>query len=368
MTTDTTRSPCTEGTPLPEAAREAVVALMARSHIPGLVLAVVDRDQIRHVEAFGVADLATTAPVTPTTAFMWFSMSKIVTATATLRLVDDGLLDLDAPITDYVPEARSRWVTPRVRQLLDHTSGLGNPLPLRWVHSASAPAPDPAALLSRQLSRRRAFRQPPGKSARYTNLGYLALGQVVEAASGTRFEDYVRTAVLEPVGMGTTGFAYTDAPRAVGYLRTPAAVTPLLRRMLPPGVAGARVAGRLAFKPFYVDGPAYGGLIGDVLDAARFLRLHLGDGVIDGRRVLREDTARAMRAIDHPGTPFDHGLGWFRMPGTIRHPYVQHLGGGAGFRNVMRLYPEAGVGVVVMANTTGAYDTDPVLDHLAGLS
>lgn len=365
MTTDATPR---VSTPLPEAAREAVITAMARSRIPGLALAVVDRDRIRHVAAFGVADLASDAPVTPTTAFMWFSMSKIVTATATMRLVDDGLLDLDAPITDYVPEARSRWVTPRVRQLLDHTSGLGNPLPLRWVHPASGPAPDPADLSRNQLSRRRAFRRPPGESARYTNLGYLALGQVVEAASGRRFEDYVRTAVLDPAGMAGTGYRYTDGPRAVGYVRAPAALTPLLRRMVPLGVGGARVAGRLALEPFYVDGPAYGGLVGDVLGAARFLRLHLGDGAIDGRRVLREDTARAMRAIDQPGAPFDHGLGWFRMPGPAPHPYVQHLGGGAGFRNVMRLYPRDGVGVVVMANTTGAYDTDPLLDHLAGLS
>ena len=368
MTTDASPSPPTASTPLTEAARGAVVSTMARFHIPGLVLAVVDRDRIRHVAAFGVADLSTHAPVTPATAFMWFSMSKIVTATAALRLADDGLLDLDAPITDYVPDARSRWVMPRVRQLLNHTSGLGNPLPLRWVHPASAPAPDPAALLSQQLSRRRAFRRPPGESARYTNLGYLVLGEVVEAASGERFEDYVRTAVLEPAGMAGTGYAYTDSPRAVGYLRAPAVLTPLLRRMVPPGVAGPRVAGRLAFEPFLVDGPAYGGLVGDVLDAACFLRLHLGDGVIDGQRVLHEDTARAMRAIDRPGTPFDHGLGWFRIPGTSRHQYVQHLGGGAGFRNVMRLYPDDGIAVVVMTNTTGAYDTDPLLDRLAGLS
>lgn len=373
MTTDST--PTTNATPaiaptapLPGVALRTVTATMRAAHIPGLVLAVIDRDRIRHVAAFGVADLGTGAPCTPTTAFMWFSMSKIVTATATLRLADEGLLDLDAPITDYLPEARSRWDAPRVRHLLDHTSGLTNPLPLRWVHPASAPAPDPADLLRRQLERRRAFRRPPGESRRYTNLGYLALGQIVEAASGTRFEDYVRAAVLEPAGMHHTGYTYTDRPRAVGYLRAPAVLTSLLRRSVPPGVAGRRVAGRLAFEPFYVDGPAYGGLIGDVLDAARFLRLHLCDGAIGGRRVLRAETARAMRRIDRPGAPFDHGLGWFRHAGAQGRPYVQHLGGGAGFRNVMRLYPDDGIGVVVLTNTTASYDTTPLLDRLAGLS
>lgn len=181
-------------------------------------------------------------------------MSKIVTATAACRLADEGRLDLDAPVDEYVEylQAAPGTTTPNVGQLLNHTAGFGNPMP-----------------------------------ARYSNVGYLAAGQVIAAAAGMPFGAYVRQSVLKPVGMEHTGFRYQDgAERATGYVKAPRLVDPLLRGLLPGGIAGPRHGPDLSLNPFYVDGPAYGGLVGDVLDAGRFLRLHLRDGEIDGTRVL----------------------------------------------------------------------------------
>ena len=89
-------------------------------------------------------------------------------------------------------------------------------------------------------------------------------------------------------------------------------------------------------------GASYGGLVGHVADASRFLRMHLRDGELDGQRVLAAQTSRRMRVIDQPGKPFDHGIGWFRRPTSNREHWVEHFGAGAGFWNVMRLYPDAG--------------------------
>jgi CubicO group peptidase (beta-lactamase class C family) len=111
---------------------------------------------------------------------------------------------------------------------------------------------------------------------------------------------------------------------------------------------------------FYVDGPAYGGLVGDVHDAGRFLQLHLNDGALGDRRIISADSARAMRVLDQSGKPFDHGIGWFRRPPTGRGDWVEHFGAGAGFWNVMRLYPERGIGIVVMTNSTATYDFEPL--------
>ena len=85
---------------------------------------------------------------------------------------------------------------------------------------------------------------------------------------------------------------------------------------------------------FFVDGPAYGRLVGDVLEAGRFLRLHLNDGELDGVRILAADTARRMRSLT-PGKPRDLGLGWFQSPGPGRGSWVEHFGAGVGFCNVM---------------------------------
>ena len=124
--------------------------------------------------------------------------------------------------------------------------------------------------------------------------------------------------------------------------------------MLPDGIVGPRVQGRLALNPFTVLGPSYGGLVGPATDAVRFAAMHLDDGELDGVRILRPETAVDMRRISALGRQRDFGNGWFasaEAPG--RHdPYVEHLGAGGGFYNAMRIYPDAGIGIVLMTNTT----------------
>jgi CubicO group peptidase (beta-lactamase class C family) len=106
--------------------------------------------------------------------------------------------------------------------------------------------------------------------------------------------------------------------------------------------------------------------VGPVTDAARVVSMHAKGGLLDGVRILSEDTVNVMRTITVHGRPFDHGLGWFRKPtDAARTPsFVEHYGGGGGYHNLMRLYPDPGVGVVVMGNST-AYDVDAVIDRLA---
>ena len=353
------------GTP-PPGTDDAVAAMMRNGHIPGLSMAVVDRDQLRFAAGYGVADRASNMPSAPATSYLWFSMTKIVTATAAVRLADDGRLDLDAPACEYLPELRGRRdVRPTVRQLLTHTAGLGNPLPLRWTHPVDAPPPDPRALLFRLLTRRRAFTRPAGQVARYSNVGYLAAGEIISAAAGMPFTAYVQQYVLQPLGMENTGFRYAPGiPKATGYLRAPRLADPVVRALLRDGIAGDRTGPFLSLNPFYVDGPSYGGLVGDVHDAGRFLRAHLNDGELDGNRVLTTRTARGMRCLDHRGKPFDHGIGWFRKSTDRTGDWVEHYGAGAGFWNVMRLYPDRGIGVVVMSNTTSIYDFEPLFTLL----
>ncbi|MDP9983798.1 CubicO group peptidase (beta-lactamase class C family) [Pseudarthrobacter oxydans] len=351
----------------PRGTTAAVTTMMRRGAVPGLSMVVVTRDRVLFAAGYGLADRAAKTPATASTSYLWFSMSKIVTATAACRLVGEGRLDLNAPADEYVDYLRAPGAaTPNVGQLLNHTAGLGNPMPIRWVHPADADPPDPVALLRRLMGRRRAYRYPAGRSARYSNVGYLAAGEVIAAASGMPFEAYVRQSVLRPVGMDHTGFRYPDgAARATGYVKAPRIADPLLRGLLPGGIAGSRHGPYLSLNPFYVDGPAYGGLVGDVLDAGRFLRLHLRDGEIDGTRVLSPGAARSMRTIDEAGKPFHHGTGWFRRPTKTPGQWVEHFGAGAGFWNVMRLFPDLGLGIVVMSNSTRMYDFEPLFALLA---
>jgi CubicO group peptidase (beta-lactamase class C family) len=337
---------------------------MVARRIPGLALAVTTADRPLFAGSFGSAVLQPQHPVTRDTAWLWFSMSKLVTATAAMRLAEDGRLELDAPFAQYLPDGEHVRSTATVRQLLSHTAGIADPLPIRWVHPAEAPEGD-LALYERLRTTVRRPRRPPGGPAAYSNVGYLALGQVLEVAGGAPFRQLVQHLVLAPAGMTATGYRYRPgAPAATGYVRAPRLVDPLLRAVLPSGVVGPRHGGHVGLRPFLVDSAAYGGLVGPVTDAARFARLHLRDGEIDGIRVVSAEAAQRMRQVRWPGKPFDHGLGWFRKPvdDPGRPPYVEHYGAGAGFWNAMRLYPREGVGVVVMANTTQPYDVDALFE------
>ena len=355
---------------LPAGVGAAVQTMMRTGGVPGVSLAVVSRDDLLLAAGWGLADRAANRSASASTSYLWFSMTKIVTATAALRLVDEGRLDLDAPVREYVDDLQAPGRTqPTVRQLLTHTAGLANPMPIRWAHLATVDGPEPGTLLRRVMGAARAYRFPVGKSARYSNIGYLALGQVLTAAAQQPFEDYVQQSVLQPAGMTHTGFTYPAATdRATGYVKAPGIADPVLRRLLPPGVAGNRHGPYLALNPFYVDGPAYGGLVGHVLDVGRFARMHLRDGEIDGHRILDPRTARSMRSIDHPGKPFDHGIGWFRRPTNSAGNWAEHFGAGAGFWNLIRLYPDHNLGVVIMTNSTTTYDFEPLLALLAGAS
>jgi CubicO group peptidase (beta-lactamase class C family) len=211
-------------------------------------------------------------------------------------------------------------------------------------------------------------RRPAGGTARYSNIGYLVLAEAVAQAGGQPFEDCVRDRLLVPAGMAATGYDHrVGAATATGYARVPRAATPVLRAALPRGIVGRRTDGQLALQPFRVVGAGYGGLIGPAPDAARLLQLHLADGAVGGRQVLRPESARRMRDIRTPGRPFDLGLGWFRRaedrdasPG-----FVEHWGTGAGFWNALRLYPDLDLGIVVMANTTRPYGHATLMGSLA---
>jgi CubicO group peptidase (beta-lactamase class C family) len=350
------------------AARGTITALMRRHHVPGLSVAVTSSTGLLHAEAFGHRDLAERRPATPATSYLWFSMSKIATATAALRLVDEGRLGLDTPVQALVPAFRGAGgPQPLVRQLLDHTSGASNPLPLRWVLPTDRALAEAGAHAAALVARHGRPGRPARGRARYSNIGYLVLAEVIAQASGRPFEHYVREAVLEPAGMWATGYLRPDGEEpASGYVRLPRLLTPALRAALPHGLVGGWHDGFVGLTSFRVTGAGYGGLVGPVTDAARLVRLHLAAGVIDGHRVLRPATARLMRDIRTPGRPFDLGLGWFRraQDRDVQPPFVEHWGTGGGFWNAMRMYPELDLGIVVMANTTRPYDHHALMDAL----
>ena len=178
--------------------------------VPGVALVIVGREGVRATAAVGDADLSRAMPMTTDTAMPWFSMTKIATATAAIRLADRDMLALDEPVLPMVsamrllkPADQASRIT--ARHLLQHAGGLANPIPVSWIHPADAPAPDPDTFLQGLLAKHPKLRFEPGSRSSYSNLGTLILG----AAMAPRLRLPVRGRCAE----GGPGIGGHDAHR-----------------------------------------------------------------------------------------------------------------------------------------------------------
>lgn len=335
----------------------------AAGQVPGVLLLVVGPEGVRARAAVGFADLAAGIPMTTDISVPWFSMTKTVTATAAVRLAERGILDLDSPLLPDVPAMRllrplpwAERITPR--HLLQHSGGIVNPIPVRWIHPADGAAPNPDRFLEELLAKHAKLRFEPGTRSSYSNVGILILGVAIAHLTNKRFDAVVQDELLEPLGMSSTSFTFPpNLQSATGYHPR---YSPM-RLFVPRWVAGPSSGRWMALRRFLVDGAPYGGLVGTAEDAARFLRMHLRQGELDGTRVISTAAAGEMCRITMPGGRYDFGLGWF-VPRNRRQadpPFIEHLGGGAGFFNVMRMYPSLRLGAIVMGNAT-SYNIDAV--------
>jgi len=196
----------------------------------------------------------------------------------------------------------------------------------------------------------------------------LILGQIIASVANEPYQDYVRRNVLVPLRMSHTDFVIRDEMSQFGatpYQKRLSLMTPLFRLTLPRWVFGGRTDGFIALNRFYLNGAAYGGLIGSAEDAATFLRAHVNGGAVEGQRILSAESVALMQTIAAYGPRLAVGLGWCR-PNETRNTdtFLEHLGGGGGYFNVMRLYPRSSIGIVMMGNST-SYDYRRILAAIA---
>jgi CubicO group peptidase (beta-lactamase class C family) len=269
-----------------------------RGAYPGAVLVVGRHDVILFAKGYGhfTWSPASRAMDPDSTLFDLASLTKVVaTTTALMILVERGQVDLDAPVTRYVPEFHTPAIT--IRQLLTHTSGLRADIPTPELRAI----PDSAALMRRVLAE--VPRVPPGTRVIYSDLNAILLGEVIRRVTGEALDVFAAKEIFTPLGLQATLF------------RPPPRLHP---RIAPTGVwRGRAVAGVVndasAFKLRGVSGNA--GLFATAADIGRFAQFMLARGVSsDGRRLVRAETVRLFTAKATVGGNEARTLGWQALP------------------------------------------------------
>ena len=328
-----------------ESIERFVVEQLAAWEVPGCSVAAVRDGEVVLATGWGRRDLEADLPVTAGTLFAIGSTTKAFTASMVGALVDDGLLEWERPVRDYLPDLRLHDLVATDRltvvDLLSHRSGLPRH-DLAWVGHPDRSRADLVRRL-RYLPLSRDLRQ----EFQYCNLGYLAAGHLVEVLSGVTWEDYLRSRLLGPLGMGRSNLSVADLgadpDHAAGYERRRGVVV-----SVPP-------------RPIAAMAPA-GAINSCASDMARWLLTQLSGGQVDGQAVMSPATV-ARQQEPHMVLPEDrtfpastrhaYGLGW--MIGRYRdHRLAEHGGGIDGFQTECMLLPDDGIGVVVLTNTSSS--------------
>jgi len=344
---------------------ERITSAMAASGTPGVALAVVQDGVVVHARGFGVTSVEEgRIPVTERTLFQIGSTTKPLTGTLLMRLVERGLLDLDSPVKRWLPDLRlsepNAAEIVSLRMLLSHTSGLpwDQISPTRIFGRRD---PDALAAWVRDELPQRPFVAPPGARWGYSNPGINLAARVAEIVTGESYVDLMRRRVFEPLGMEHTTFDPTIAmtwPLAQSHARTADGEI----------VVEHRVADNAAQYP-----SAFA--FSTVVDLARFARMQLADGTIDGQRVLEPTSVTEMQR-PHAQLPDEpeaqYGLTFFNTDWRGRQR-IDHPGGIRNYGCELAFVPGSGAAVVLLFNHSpfaevAAVIADEVLADVLGLS
>jgi CubicO group peptidase (beta-lactamase class C family) len=309
---------------------------MARADIAGAVVVVVKDGQVLVEKGYGYSDVQTRAPVDPArTLFRPGSISKLFTWTAVMQLVEQGKLNLDRDVNDYldfkIPDAFGRPIT--LRNLMTHTGGFEE-------HIKGLMVDDPArfhTLRDAVVGTTPTRIDPPGEVSAYSNYGAALAGYIVQRVSGEKFEDYVARHIFAPLKMQHSMFAKP------------------LSRALAGNLSKVYFLPERNPQPFeFISFSPAGGLSATADDIAHFMIAHLNHGAYDGAAILKAQTADLMHGNAFTPTPPlpSMGLGFYhedRNGLTI----VGHGGDSQVFHSDLFLILERNVGLYVSLNSLG---------------
>ncbi len=338
---------------------------MKAHKIPGMAVGVIKDNKVLFLKGYGYADIETARPVTPKTVFFIASGAKPFTAMTLGFLVNEGKLEWDEPIRNYLPDLKmvDGYATQHMsaRDLLRHSIGL----------------PKKDSVWKRYIGTKHTRRDfmkefstiEPVCSFRddmkYQNIGYILAAHLAETLTGQRYEEIVRERIFKPLGMNNSTFSIEEI-KAKGDFAFP------YRR------EGEKQLNKIALTDTGIASPA-NGIYTSAEDLMKWLRLHLAGGRINEKQFIPGKIIREMHTIQmayrsYPGSPhwftLGYGLGWIIDVYAGKY-MLQHGGGVPGFTSMMAFMPFEQLGVAVLCNTGNTvvpgYFMRNIVDILLGL-
>jgi len=311
-------------------ARTIVADLVRAKRIPGLSIAVAREGTIVWSEGFGLADLEQRVPVSPLTRFRAGSVSKVLTTAGLARLVEDGKIDLDAPVQRYVPAFPKKAWPVTTRHLAGHTAGIrhyqnDHAGPLRGAPHFESVAKGLTIFQNDPLL------FEPGTKYAYSSYAWNLISAVIEGASGEEFLGYMKRTVFEPLGLRGTGADHGDA------------IVPYRTRFYTKGAQDV-----LRHAP-HVDNSykwAGGGFLSTAEDLARFGSAHLQPGFLRKATLDLLFTSQRLTSGKDTGV----GIGWRVGTDPQGRKILHHGGTIEGGRAMLMMFPESKVVVAMLAN------------------
>ncbi len=315
---------------------------LGREDIAGAVVAVVKDGKVLFAKGYGYSDVQKRTPVLPDgTLFRPGSISKLFTWTSVMQQVEQGKIDLDRDVNDYLDfKIEPKFGKPiTMRNILTHTTGFEESVQDLFIPDAKDLKPLGEYLRTHQP--KRIF--PPGTTPAYSNYATSVAGYIVQRVSGVPFEEYVERNIYAPLGMTHSTFRQ-----------------PLPEALKPMMSSGYTVASQPA-KPFeVVQGFPAGSSAVTAMDMTRFMLAHLQDGQFEGKQILKPETAKLMHARSFENHPAMNAmaLGFYEETRN-GHRIIGHGGDTLCFHSDLHLVLDSGVGFFISYNSMGKGETDP---------
>jgi D-alanyl-D-alanine carboxypeptidase len=314
-------------------------------------------DQIIHAFHYGFADIEKKIPADAGTNYHAFSVTKTFTALAILQLAAQNRITIERPIIHYLPGfLYGEEIT--IRQILTHSAGIPNPIPLNWIHLPTEHSSfDRKSFFQTVMEKNRKPKFRPNEKYAYSNLGYIILGELIEKISGKPYEEYITEHIINqlPLAGNNLGFTLKDeAKHPTGYHKAMSFSNLILGLFLDKKkFMGKAHKGWKPFHPFYVNGASYGGLIGQPIAFVKYIQEFLKQDSelvpVGYKQLLFHEN------LTNRNQKTGMCLSWFK--GELNgQAYFTHAGGGGGYYCEIRVYPGINLGSVIFFNRTGMRD------------